>query len=66
MIRCAISRMYGSPIVFIDSVLNADKYIQLLSKYQRPLRQQILHEVGRDPIFQQDNAKAHVAGQTRD
>jgi transposase len=66
MIWCAISRMHRSPIVVIEGALNADRYIQLLSKYLRPLRQQLLHEVGSDPIFQQDNAPAHVAGQTRD
>ena len=50
------------PLVFIDGIMNAEKYKKTLELNLEPFNNQIEHL---DPIFQQDNAPCHVSKQMK-
>ena len=62
MVSAAFSYNGTSDIAFIDSRLDADKYIKLLDSYMLPC---ITDLCGPNATFQQDNAPCHAAKKTK-
>src|SRR5579859_6272898 len=52
------------PIVFIDGMVNSDKYIELLRENFLPFIDAITADGATSVIFQQDNAMPHVSKKT--
>ena len=54
---------YGkSDLVFIDTRINSERYIEVLENNFNPF---VLNFGGQNPIFQQDNAPVHTSSTTR-
>ena len=61
---CFIGNKLG-PIAFIDSMVNSDRYINILDDHLLPYLDALTNDGITNIIFQQDNARPHVSDKTR-
>ena len=52
------------PIVFINEIINSDKYIAILQEHLLPFLDTLIADGITHIIFQQDNARPHVSKKT--
>jgi len=66
MIWVAISHTFSADVVEIPGTLNATRYKQILQTHLVPICDEIQAEYEEHAVFQQDNARPHVAHTTLD